>query len=66
MDICSLGFTHFETKQTGRMPYDPVDMIKLYTYSYFNGIRSSRKIEKECHRKEKAKVNRDLTRSDMK
>lgn len=28
----------------------PVDMFKLYAYSYFNGIRSSWKIEKECHR----------------
>lgn len=50
MDIRSLGFTHCETKHTGRKPYDPVDMFKLYTYSYFNGIRSSRKIEKECNR----------------
>ncbi|PKM80199.1 MAG: DDE transposase [Firmicutes bacterium HGW-Firmicutes-13] len=25
-------------------------MFKLYTYSYFNGIRSSRKINKECYR----------------
>lgn len=50
MDIRSLGFTHCETKVTGRMPYDPVDMFKLYTYSYFNGIRSSRKIERECYR----------------
>jgi len=50
MEIRSLGFTHSKTKDTGRMPYDPVDMFKLYTYSYFNGIRSSRKIERECHR----------------
>jgi transposase len=50
MDIRSLGFTHSETKATGRMPYDPVDMFKLYVYSYFNGIRSSRKIERECYR----------------
>lgn len=50
MDICSLGFTHCESKQTGRMAYDPVDMFKLYAYSYFNGIRSSRKIERECYR----------------
>ena len=50
MDICSLGFTYSTTKQTGRMPYDPVDMFKLYAYSYFNGIRSSRKIERECGR----------------
>lgn len=50
MDIRSLGFTHSSTKQTGRMPYDPVDMMGLYVYSYYNGIRSSRKMERECHR----------------
>ena len=42
IDIQSMGFTYSETKETGRKPYSPIDMIKLYTYSYFNGIRSSR------------------------
>jgi transposase len=50
LDIPSMGFTHSQTKETGRKPYNPVDMFKLYTYCYFNGIRSSRKIEKECSR----------------
>ena len=50
MDIQAMGFTYSETKETGRKPYNPVDMFKLYTYSYFNGIRSSRKIERECYR----------------
>lgn len=50
MDIPSMGFTYSETKETGRKPYNPVDMLKLYAYSYFNGIRSSRKIERECYR----------------
>jgi len=50
MDIPALGFTYGETKSTGRKPYSPVDMFKLYAYSYFNGIRSSRKIERECYR----------------
>lgn len=50
MDITSLGFTHSETAVTDRRPYNPVDMFKIYIYSYFNGIRSSRKIEKECYR----------------
>lgn len=50
MDIPSLGFTYTETKETGRKPFNPSDMFKLYAYSYFNGIRSSRKIERECHR----------------
>lgn len=50
MDIQSMGFIYSETKDTGRKPYSPVDMFKLYSYSYFNGIRSSRKIERECYR----------------
>ena len=50
MSIPTMGFIHAETKETGRKPYDPVDLFKLYVYSYFNGIRSSRKIERECHR----------------
>lgn len=50
MDIPSLGFKCAQTAATGRKPYSPVDMFKLYTYSYFNGIRSSRKIERECGR----------------
>jgi len=50
MGIPELGFKYGDTKETGRKPYDPKDMFKLYAYSYFNGIRSSRKIERECHR----------------
>ena len=50
MDIPSMGFTYSETKATGRKPYSPVDMFKLYAYGYFNGIRSTRKIERECYR----------------
>ena len=50
MDITGLGFTHSQTATTGRKPYNPADLFKLYTYCYFNGIRSSRKIEKECYR----------------
>lgn len=50
MDIPSIGFAYSATKETGRKPYNPVDMFKLYAYSYFNGIRSSRKIERECYR----------------
>lgn len=50
VEVKELGFTHCKTATTGRKPYSPNDMFKLYMYSYFNGIRSSRKIEKECHR----------------
>lgn len=50
LDMKELGFTHAKTKATGRKPYDPKDMTKLYIYGYFEGIRSSRKLEKECYR----------------
>ena len=50
LDITDMGFVYSETKQTGRKPYSPMNMFKLYAYSYINGIRSSRKIERECHR----------------
>lgn len=50
MDIQSMGFVYSKTKETGRKPYSPIDMFKLYSYSYFNGIRSSRKLERECYR----------------
>jgi len=32
------------------MPYNPKDMLGLYVYGYFNGIRTSRKLERECGR----------------
>lgn len=50
LDMTKLGFKYAETKETGRKPINPADMCKLYVYGYFNGIRSSRKLERECGR----------------
>jgi len=50
MGLSTADFKYGTTAETGRKPYNPMDMFKLYVYSYFNGIRSSRKIERECHR----------------
>jgi len=50
LDMKKLGFMYAETKETGRKPMNPADMCKLYIYGYFNGIRSSRKLEMECTR----------------
>ncbi len=45
-----LKFTYSTTKSTGRPPYNPITMFKIYIYCYYNKIRSSRCIEKECKR----------------
>lgn len=49
-DVKELGFKYSEPKETGRKPYSPRDMLKLYIYGYYNGLRSSRKLEQECGR----------------
>ena len=48
IDIESLGFTLGNNSATGRAAYDPRDLLKLYVYGYLNGIRSSRKLAKQC------------------
>lgn len=51
LDLAELGFCHMSEKEFengGRPPYNPSDLVKLYVYGYFNSIRSSRKLEREC------------------
>ena len=50
LDLVKLNFTYSETKETGRKPYNPADLLKLYIYGYLNKIRSSRQLEKATHR----------------
>jgi transposase len=50
LDFSELGFTHAEPSDEGRPPYDPCDLLKLYVWGYLNQVRSSRKLERECHR----------------
>jgi len=51
LDLATAGFTHTTLAETGRPPYDPRDLLKLYIYGYLNRIRSSsRKLEQECQR----------------
>lgn len=50
LDLKKLGFTRVEPEETGRPPYDPSDLLKLYVYGYLNQARSSRKLERECQR----------------
>ena len=50
LNLEKLGFKHSVLADTGRPSYNPSDLLKLYVYSYLNQVRSSRKLEKECHR----------------
>ena len=49
-DLEKMGFHKMKPAQTGRPSYPPEALAKLYVYGYENGIRSSRKLEKETLR----------------
>ncbi|MBW2963039.1 IS1182 family transposase [Mesonia aestuariivivens] len=48
LDLSKMGFQTIATQ--GRPPYHPADLLKLFIYGYMNRMRSSRRLEKECHR----------------
>lgn len=48
INLQDLGFESLPSQ--GRPPYNPADLLKLYIYGYMNRMRSSRQLEKECHR----------------
>jgi len=51
LDLVQLGFRHAKRGiGAGQPPYDPSDLLKLYLYGYINGIRSSRRLEREAGR----------------
>jgi transposase len=50
LDLGRLGFSKVEAEATGRPPYAPGDLLKLYVYGYLNQVRSSRRLEREAGR----------------
>lgn len=50
LDLKQLGFRHAVLQETGRPPYHPGDLLKLYLYGYLNRVRASRQLEREAHR----------------
>src|SRR5882724_5341111 len=50
LDLQALGFVHATPAPTGRPPYHLGDLLKLYLYGYLHRVRSSRRLEAECHR----------------
>ena len=50
LDLKEMNFRYAVLEDgPGRPSYDPSDMLKLYLWGYYNGIRSSRKRENESH-----------------
>ena len=50
LDLVEAGFARVQPMATGRPGYAPGDLLKLYIYGYLNRVRSSRRLEAECHR----------------
>ena len=50
LELDKLGFKLSTIKTEGRPSYHTSLFLKIYIYGYLNGIRSSRKLEKECIR----------------
>ena len=54
LDLQSLGFKVGNNDIVGRPMFDPKEMLKLFVYGYFNGIRSLHKLAKQ------ARINREV------
>src|SRR5437660_10120750 len=50
VDFAELVFERARAAETGRPGYDPRLLMGLFLWGHLNGIRSSRKLERESHR----------------
>jgi transposase len=50
LDFVKLKFVRGQAAETGRPGYDPRVLMGLFLWGHLNGIRSSRKLERESHR----------------
>jgi transposase len=48
LPLAELGFIQKGKSHEGRPAYSAATMLKLYLYGYFNRVRSSRRLEREC------------------
>jgi transposase len=49
LSIKDYGF-RMDYVENGRPAYHPTDLLKLFIYGYMNKVRTTRDLEKECHR----------------
>lgn len=50
LDLRKLGFDKALAQTMGAPPYHPGDLLKLYLWGYINAVRSTRELERACHR----------------
>ena len=50
LDLKEIGFDLKGERSVGASGYHPKALLKLYLYGYLNRVRSSRELEKACHR----------------
>ena len=50
LNFKELEFVRAEPAETGRPGYDPRVMLELYIWGHLNGVRSARRLERECRR----------------
>lgn len=50
LQMKALGFQKAQPQVMGTPPYDPADLLRLYLWGYLSAVRSSRSLERECHR----------------
>jgi transposase len=50
IDLEKIGFSVKTLQNEGRPSFESSLFVRLYLYGYLNGLRSSRKLEKECER----------------
>jgi transposase len=50
LDLADLGFSRTDAEATGRPPYHPSVLLKLYIYGYLNRVQTSRRLEREASR----------------
>lgn len=55
LDLEKLNFKVMVMKTEGRPAFESKLFLKIYLYGYLNGIRSSRRFEKECMRNRELK-----------
>jgi transposase len=50
LDLATFGFSRMTPAATGRPPYHPSRLLKIYLHGYLNRLQSNRRLEGEAQR----------------